>query len=312
VIHVLRRWAFDAIDTAPMSALRVACGLLTLGWALSLIPDAQTFLGNDGLTSGPVTGTAGWWTLPVGSPYGACALLAVAAVALTVGWHTRVFSIVVAFLMVDLQRRNVYVLDSGDQLLRDLCIYVALMPAGETWSLDARHHEAQPRAPWAMRLLQIQVSVVYLFDVTSKLNGDTWQNGSAVGMLLQLGDLQRLAIPRVVTTSVAFSAILTYGTLVTESFLIVGLWFRKTRWWAIGAGLAMHLAIEATILTGWFSLAIISCYLAFVPGSALRRLMARGQRRIRIGRLWPRPAALPTHSSSEAVSAALVGGSSEG
>ena len=53
------------------------------------------------------------------------------------------------------------------------------------------------------------------------------------------------------------------------------LWFSRTRWLAMAAGLAIHLGIEATLLIGWFSLTILSCYLAFVPADVLHRLRAR-------------------------------------
>jgi hypothetical protein len=275
VIRAWRRWAFDPVDTAPMAALRIACGLLVLGWTLSLLPDAQAFLADDGLTAGPVDGTGGWWTVPIASPYGALALLGAAALALTLGWRTRVASVLVVVLLIALQRRNVYVLNSGDLLLRELALFVALMPAGETWSLDARRRGSQLRAPWALRLLQLQVSALYLFSVTAKLHGDSWQNGSAVGMALQLEDLQRLVVPESVATSVALSALLTYGTLVAEAFLVIGLWLPRTRWWAMAVGIGVHLGIEATLLIGWFSLTVIACYLAFVPAPTLRRLAAR-------------------------------------
>ena len=270
-----RCWAFAPVDTAPMAALRIACGLLTLGWTVSLLPDAQAFLSDDGLSARAVGGTAGWWTLPVDSPYGTCLLLGLAAVALIVGWRTRVASVVVAFLLVVLQRRDVYVLNSGDLLLRELALYVALMPAGETWSLDARRRGTRLRAPWALRLLQLQVSLLYLFSVTAKLHGTSWQDGSAVGRALQLEDLQRFVVPQPLATSVTLSALLTYGTLVVEAFLVVGLWLPKTRAIAIAAGVGIHLGIEATLLIGWFSLTIISCYLAFVPAPVLRQLVER-------------------------------------
>jgi hypothetical protein len=269
VIGAWRRWAFDPVDTAPMAALRVACGILVLGWVASLLPDAQAFLGTDGVAPA-VSNGAGWWTLPV-NPYADCAVLALAALAMTLGWRSRTSSAVVAFLMIVLQRRDIYVLDSGDQLLREMCVYVALMPSGETWSLDARRRPAQLRAPWALRLLQVQISIVYLFALMSKLHGDDWQNGSAVGIVVQVGDLQRLTVPPAIANSVLVAALLTYGTLITEGFLILGLWHPKTRWWAMSAGIAMHLGIEATLLTGWFSLTIISCYLAFIPASTLRK-----------------------------------------
>jgi hypothetical protein len=258
-----------------MAALRIACALLVLGWALSLLPDAQAFLSEDGLTSGPVTGSAGWWAVGVPSPYGGITLLGLAALALLVGWHTRVASVLVALLLLVLQRRDVYVLNSGDLLLRELAIYVALMPAGECWSFDARRRGSRKRAPWGLRLLQVQVSALYLFSVLAKLHGSSWQDGSAVGKAVQLEDLQRFVVPFPFATSVTFSALLTYGTLLVEAFLVVGLWLPRTRWWAMAAGVAVHLGIEATLLIGWFSFAVIACYLAFVPADVLRRVVRR-------------------------------------
>ncbi|MDQ2728260.1 MAG: HTTM domain-containing protein [Actinomycetota bacterium] len=275
MIQTLRRWAFEPIDTAPIAALRIACGLLVLGWTLSLLPDAQAFLSHTGVTPTAPGGSAGYWTLPIGSPYGILALLAVAAVVLTVGWHTRVVSVLVAVLLVVVQRRSPYMLNSGDQLLRDLALFLALMPAGETWSLDARRRAGRLRSPWGLRLLQLQISILYLFSVTAKLGGPIWQGGGAVGMSLQLGDLQRIVIPQSLDASVTFSAILTYGTLFAEAFLVVGLWIPKTRWYAMAAGLGIHLGIEATLLIGWFSLTILSCYLAFIPADVLRLVVDR-------------------------------------
>jgi hypothetical protein len=259
-----------------MAALRIACGLLTIGWTLSLFPDAQAFLAADGLTARASSGSSGWWTVPLGSPYGVLALLLAASVALVVGWHTRLASVVVAFLLIAIQRRDVYVLNSGDLLLRELALYLVLMPAGEVWSLDARRRgRSSLRAPWGLRLLQLQVSALYLFSVAAKLHGDSWQNGTAVGKALQLDDLQRLVVPQSLAASVTVSALFTYGTLVVEAFLVLGLWFPRTRWVAMAAGVAIHLGIEATLLIGWFSLTILSCYLAFVPPATLRAAVAR-------------------------------------
>jgi hypothetical protein len=274
-VTAVRRWLFDPVDTAPMAALRIACGLLVLGWTLSLLPDVSTFLSNDGVTSGPVPGTSGGWTIDRGNPWPWVMGLFVATTAMAVGWHTRIASWLVVFLLIVLQRRDVYVLNSGDLLLRDLAFFVALMPAGELWSLDARRREPRPRAPWGLRLLQLQLSAVYLFSVLAKLHGTSWQSGTAVGKAVQLEDLQRLVVPQWAATSVTVSALLTYGTLVAETFLVFGMWLPRTRWYAMAAGVAIHLGIEATLLIGWFSLTIISCYLAFVPAIVLHQVRDR-------------------------------------
>jgi len=259
-----------------MAALRIACGLLVLGWTISLLPDAQAFLSGDGLTSAGVPGSRGWWTVDLLSPYASLGLLGAAALALLLGWHTRIASVLVAFLLIAVQRRDVYVLNSGDLLLREMALFVALMPAGEAWSLDARRRGgSQPRAPWGLRLLQVQVSALYLFSVVAKLGGMSWQNGTAVGKAVQLEDLQRFVLPQGLATSVTVSALLTYGTLVVEGALVVGLWLPRARWVVMAAGVAIHLGIEATLLIGWFSVTVVSCYLAFVPADALRRAVLR-------------------------------------
>jgi hypothetical protein len=280
VIARARAWAFDPVDTAPMAALRIACGLLVLGWTLSLLPDAETFLGRDGLTKAHADIGSGWWSadwvIDGLGPYGVCALLSAAAVLLAVGWRTRLVAWLVVFLLVVLQRRDVYVLNSGDLLLRELAFYVALMPAGEVWSLDARRRGTSDlRAPWGLRLLQLQISCLYLFSVVAKLHGTSWQDGTAVGKAVQLEDLQRFVIPQWAATSVTIAAVLTYGTLLVEFFLVFGMWLPKTRWYAMALGVSIHLGIEATLLIGWFSLTIIATYLAFVPAVTLRRLRYR-------------------------------------
>jgi hypothetical protein len=286
----VRRWLFSPLDTAPIAALRIACGLLVVGWTVSLLPDVSAFLSDDGLTRSAVHGTRGWWTVDLVWPWAAVGLLLVAAVALLVGWHTRVAAVLVWLLLIAVQRRDVYMLNSGDLLLRELAFYLALMPAGEVWSLDARRRgTSSPRAPWGLRLLQVQVSLLYLFSVVAKLHGDTWQDGSAVGRAVQLADLQRFLVPQSVATSVTASALLTYGTLIVEGALVFGLWLPRFRWWVMAAGVSIHLGIEATLLIGWFSLTVLSCYLAFVPPETLRTAVAHVRTRVR------REPAAPVH-----------------
>lgn len=268
------RWVFDPVDAAPMAALRIAVGLLSLGWTLSLFPDVDAFLAADGLQPELPAVSGGAWVVELGSPYAVLGLLVVASVALVLGWRTRVAAVVVAVLLLAVQRRDPFILNSGDLLVRELALLVALMPAGEVWSLDARRRgSSRLRAPWALRLLQLQVSAIYLFSVTAKLRGGSWGDGTAVGIALQLEDLQRFVVPEALAQSLAVSAVLTYSALLVEGSLIVGLWLPRARYPVMVAGAAIHLGIEATLLIGWFSLAILTSYLAFVPAADLRRLV---------------------------------------
>lgn len=282
------RWAFDAVDPAPMAALRIAVGLLTLGWTIAFLPDVDAFLSDDGLTP-----TAQSYadtiphTFPLHHPYVVLFALIVASVLVTVGAFTRVSIIVMLALLIWVQRRAPLTLNSGDVLLRNLAFYVALMPAGEIWSVDAWRRRRPPsfRAPWGLRMLQVQISILYAAAVMAKLRGDAWNNGTAVGISLQLGDLQRFVVPDAITHSLLLSSLMTYGTLVAEVFLVFGLWFPRTRWAAVVAGLAIHLGIDATLAVGWFSYALLACYLAFAPPQRVRSVWARLDRR--------KPAAAP-------------------
>ena len=90
MITAFRRWAFGPVDTAPMAAVRIACGLITIGWVLSFLPDVPAFLADDGLTSRSAQFNYAWWhadwLIDLLTPYGTLGLLLCAAVALVLGW----------------------------------------------------------------------------------------------------------------------------------------------------------------------------------------------------------------------------------
>ena len=86
----------------------------------------------------------------------------------------------------------------------------------------------------------------------------------------------------------------TYGTLAMELALGVLVWNRRARPWVLAMGFAMHVSIAYSIRVGFFSLAMFTLYLAFVPPGwaetqllRLRDRMAASERLPR--RLKPEP-----------------------
>ncbi|GAC1441938.1 MAG: hypothetical protein NVSMB55_11170 [Mycobacteriales bacterium] len=67
------------------------------------------------------------------------------------------------------------------------------------------------------------------------------------------------------------SSLLTYSSLAAEAALAFGLWLPRLRYVVMAAGIGLHLGIKASLLIGWFSPAVVSSYLAFVPAEQLRR-----------------------------------------
>ena len=102
-----------------------------------------------------------------------CALL------LTVGLWTRVMSVAVFLCLNSIDQRNLLILHGGDTFLRCAGFFLMFAPAGAAFSLDRliairrgkQGPQIKPRAPWAQRMIQIELSLLYLTSFFWKLKG---------------------------------------------------------------------------------------------------------------------------------------------
>lgn len=308
-ISAWTRFFFVPESTATAALMRIVFGALCVIWTLAMIPDLLDFFGQHGvLPATPPFGDPGYWSLltPFSSDGGVFAvwlMLLIASVAFLVGFETRLAALLVLVGLLSFQRRDPFVFNSGDGLFHTLAFFLLLAPAGAAVSVDRlfRHRRdfwSYPlRAPWALRLIQIQVSVIYLSTVWQKVRGTTWNDGTAVSFSTRLGDLERFHTPHFITDSVLISNLMTYGTLAVEFSLGVLVWNRKLRPWVLLLGVGMHLTIDLTLRVGLFSYAIMCSYLAFLPPERAERVFAwvrgkaagvRSGRRVAVGRAGSR------------------------
>ena len=178
-----QRFWFAPQPTSTLGVFRIAFGLLATAWTLSLAPDLLAFFGPEGILPRALAGPRGAWGILDMWP-GSTAVVVVfaltvfAAVALTVGLFSRVAALVVLVGVISLEQRNLLVTNSGDALVRNLAFFCALAPSGEALSIDrlrkapGRFWEFPARAPWALRLIQIQLSIGYLSAVWHKAGND--------------------------------------------------------------------------------------------------------------------------------------------
>lgn len=287
------RFWFAPTSATPLAFVRIGFGLLLMAWTVTLLPDVLDFFGEVRVAE---TAISGWrwslfeWSATDTAIWAAYGLLLLSAVAVTVGWFTRAAAITAFVLLLSFQRQNVWVLNSGDLLIRHLGLFVALGASGVALSLDSRRRRrraptAEPPtiAVWPLRLVQLQIAAMYLFSAWSKARGDTWADGTAVGYALRIDDLVRFAPPGFVTDQLVLVNLLTYGTLALEIAIPLLVWNRRLRPWVLGAGIAMHLAIDLTLTVGFFSVAVLVGYLAFVPGDTADRWVARIRERLGAG-----------------------------
>jgi hypothetical protein len=278
------RFWFRPEPTSTLALVRIAFGLVVLAWTLALLPDFFAWFGADGILPRQPGGVRGAWG-PLGPAASDGVLVAslivllLSSACLVVGYRTRAAAVLVFLGLLAFQRRDPWVFDSGDGLLRVIALYLALAPAGASLSLDRARHardrfwEFPARAPWALRLMQVQLSVLYIATAWTKMRGTTWNDGTAVSYALRVGDLERFPVPHFVTDSVLIANFMTYGTLAIEVALGVLVWNRRARPWVLGLGVALHLGIDYSMRVGFFTAAILVLYIAFVPPETASRIV---------------------------------------
>lgn len=267
----LDQFFFREESATPIAVLRIATGMLTFFWALSLLTQADPLLTL--LRAGP-GGEVGWWqfwpTAPDPTVLAMVVLLAISSALVTVGLWTKAATWASFALALVLQRYNPAAFNGGDLILRGvLLLGLAFAPAGAYLSIDSRRQKQQfwiaPLVtPWALRFIQLHISFGYILTVVLKLHGNTWPAGTAVWYALGVEDLTRFDAQLWINHPVLI-AILTWSTLVVESAVGIGVWFQRTRAWVLLAGVALHLGIAAVYEIGFFSFIMIASYLAFLP-----------------------------------------------
>jgi hypothetical protein len=272
LVGAWERFWFEPESTSVVALWRIAFGFVVFLWALALAPDLLTFFSSSGIQSVPPVQP---WSLLHVFPSDAgvltlYVLLLVGSVCLTVGFLTRLASIVVWLCVVSFTRRMPFILNSGDVVLQNVAFYLMLAPAGAALSVDRwlrakeRFWDAPLRTPWALRLMQVQLSILYLTAVWAKLQGQPWNDGSAVHYAFSAGDIHRFPLPDFLVNDPLVVNLETYGTLAIEASLGILVWKRVLRPWVLLAGVFLHLSIEYAITVSFFSWIMFVCYVTFI------------------------------------------------
>ncbi|MDB6109307.1 MAG: hypothetical protein JWR69_1057 [Pedosphaera sp.] len=118
---------------------------------------------------------------------GLFAVAAMVAVALIIGYRTRLATVLSWILLISLHMRMERVVNSGDMLFRMLLFWGMFLPLGACRSVDARQGKAgQPQAVFsaATVALLLQVCVVYWFSVAYKWEPGWTFRGDALHTIL--------------------------------------------------------------------------------------------------------------------------------
>lgn len=297
---------FAPRSPTPVCLFRVLFGVLALADFLLLRPDWLAWFGPRGMTTletmhrlEPGTRIDLFTLLHSDFQVKALFWLAViSAVCLSAGFLTRASSIGVFLCLVSINERALYAMNSGDSLLRVTGFWLMFAPAGAAFSIDRlirlrRGKEPPaipPRAPWAQRMIQIQLSLVYLATFWQKTLGATWIDGTALYYVYNLDQFHRFPLPSLVQDPMLIR-LQTWITLAIEFSLGTLIWIRELRYPLLAIGLALHLALEYSMNIPLFQWIILSTYVTFIEPEDLARAWRWIGARVPVRTLAPVPAA---------------------
>jgi HTTM domain len=272
-------------DARICAAIRIGYALLMLTNLAVLYPDLDVWFTDAGVlplasarqVANPHVPSL-LWHLP-GTPavVRVCFFaLATHTTLLLVGLLSRINALCVFVWLLSFQTRNPSIHDSQDTALRLVGFFLMFMPIGQCWSLDAwmacwwrkgsvTQTATDPYAApgWGLRLLQIQMAIIFISTALVKLQGELWVHGTALYYVSRLSDMfGRLPVPAWLFETPWTVALMTWSVIAVELVVPIFIWFRETRRLCLVGLLLFHLANEWTMnlfffhwimLVGWIS-----------------------------------------------------------
>jgi vitamin K-dependent gamma-carboxylase-like protein len=224
------------------------------------------------------------------------------AVLLLVGLLPRANAICVFVWLLSFQARNPMIHDSQDTALRLLGFLLIFLPLGRCWSINAwlirlwkrRSEAANPHsangyplpkgqgldrfaaAGWGLRLVQIEMVLIFLSTGLVKLGGDLWVNGTALYYVSRLDDVfGRFPVPAWAFDTPWVVALMTWAVIAVELLVPVLIWFRETRRLCLVGLLLFHLANEWTMNVFLFHWIMLVGWISFLEPGDFRWLGSR-------------------------------------
>jgi hypothetical protein len=289
-MNPLRAWNtfwFRPISARPLGAFRIVFGLIILANLGLISVDLDYWLTDQGLLqgtearllAGPWRPSPLQWVQDPASIRTFMAATAVVATLFTLGWHTRMMGVLLYLGILSIHHRNIPTNCGPDALLLIMLFYLMLSPCGAAYSLDARREGrrrgtmAEPLiVPWAQRLIQLQLCLIYFNTSVLKCNGSTWLGGTALHYVMSNTEVDRFDFSALTQYPLSLN-VLGHAALLIEFALAFFLWFRVTRPWVAIAGLGLHASVLVIVNVPLFGEMMTACYLTFLTPGELETVL---------------------------------------
>jgi len=291
------RFWFTPRDPATLGLSRILAGAMLLYthavWTLGLsdfmgaqpwIPraSAEYIYGPDSMRW---TWSMLWWCESPAALWTVHVAALVAMFCLTIGFQTRIASIVSFVLCASYANRTVASQFGLDQINGMLALYLMIGPSGACYSVDRliarwRAGEKLPlpassvMANIATRLIQLHMCVIYFNAGLSKLQGGMWWDGSALWGAVANLEYQSLDLTWLSNHPYVIS-FMTHTTIIWEISFCALIWNRMLRPLVLLVAIPLHLGIAFGMGMITFGFVMLYGCLAFVEPSFVRGIVDR-------------------------------------
>ena len=213
--------------------------------------------------------------------------------ALMLGWRTTWVKWLVLVGHISYAYRAPAIAYGVDKILACLLLILCVSPVGRAISLDrvraVRAAKLKDLAavlppyasPWAgacIRLMQIQMAVLFFYSAVGKLRGDDWWNGDAIWIVFTTGDHYNRFLLDLLASHYWLVNVATYATILIEIAFPFLIWQRRTRPYFLALAIALHLQFAVLMGLFYFSFVMVMGHMSFVRTEWLARLGAAWKR----------------------------------
>lgn len=297
----------EPVDATAAAVIRIFLGLFSVQHALLIIPFSADFFGGSNPTISFQSATATqlqpvfslFYFFPTASQldFAAAAIPVVeliAGVLVALGLFTRVSLIVLYLMLVSMVERNNQITYGADIYQIAVVLFLLLSNSAGRLSLDALRAQKRRQSnntknvaghgdvsesdamtlPVGRNLMRFHLLFVYVQALLTKAVHQSWQDGTALWYVLHNENFQLLPFPAPLLTF-EMSKFLTYSTLMLESSLLIGLFFRKIRYPLVLAGMVFHMAMDVFLNIPLFQWFIVTSYIAWFDEKDVRKVVEK-------------------------------------
>lgn len=277
-----RNFWFASISPYPLAVFRIFFGIqLFFNFVFQYLPQYQLFFGTNPIIKASAIYSHRYVNQPVFDlllllpeqdswRLGFLIFCALLSILLSVGLFSRVACVLLFLCLLSLNNHFPMVENGCDDYLRLQLLFLCFAPSGAALSLDSlfkkNHTPPELIVAWPQRLMQFQLTYVYLINWIYKVSSNQWNEGSAVYYATRLTQYFHFPLPPLVDTPYG-SIFFSWATLVVEFALFSLIWPKSTRYWVILIGIIFHIGLDWCLNLGLFEWVFIASFILFIEPS---------------------------------------------